>query len=159
MKKILRLIAAVVAVLGVSMLIATPAMAAPAVTTKAECIAAGGTWVPGNGCKGLPSGSGGSGGSSTDSDPCNGAILQVACGKDGEGIFAILNLVLNILTVGVGVAATGGMIFAALRYTQAKSDVAAAAGAKKMIIDIIIGLVIWAIFWALLQWLLPGGVL
>lgn len=90
---------------------------------------------------------------------CEGAILQVECDEEGGGIFAVLNLVLNILTVGVGIAATAGVIFAGLRYTQARDNAESMAGAKKMIINILIGLAVWAVFWALLQWLLPGGII
>ncbi|MCL2038547.1 hypothetical protein FWG86_01415 [Candidatus Saccharibacteria bacterium] len=87
-----------------------------------------------------------------------GAIIQVSCDDEGGGIFGVLNLVLNVLTVGVGIAATAGVIFAALRYTQARDNTESAAGAKRMIINILIGLAAWAVFWTLLQWLLPGGI-
>ena len=90
-------------------------------------------------------------------DPCEGAIIRVGCGPGGEGIFNVLNIVLNVLTVGVGIAATAGIIFAALRYSQARDNTESAAGAKKMIINIVIGLAVWALFYAMIQWLLPGG--
>ena len=90
-------------------------------------------------------------------DACQGAIFRVNCGDSGEGIFAILNVVLNVLTIGVGIAATAGMIFAAIRYSQARDNAESVAGAKRMIFNIIIGLAVWAVFWVFLQWLMPGG--
>ena len=88
----------------------------------------------------------------------DGAIIRVNCGDGGEGIFNILNIVLNILTVGVGIAATVGIIVAALRYSQARDKAESVAGAKKMIINIVIGLALWAVFYGLVNWLLPGGI-
>jgi hypothetical protein len=91
------------------------------------------------------------------SNVCDGAIIRVNCDGNGGGIFAILNLVLDILTAGVGIAAVAGVIVASLRYSQARDKVESTAGAKKMIINIMIGLAIWAVFYAGLQWLMPGG--
>jgi hypothetical protein len=96
-------------------------------------------------------------------DACNGNVFKVNCNSgeggsnNGGGLFEVLNIFVNVLTVGVVIAATGGVIFAALRYTQARDNAESMAGAKKMIINIIIGLIVWAIFWVALQWLLPGG--
>jgi hypothetical protein len=89
-------------------------------------------------------------------DPCRGAIFRVNCDNVGGGIFAILDIVLNILTAGVIVAAIAGIIFAALRYSQSRDNAESVAGAKKMIFNIMIGLAIWAVFRLFLWWLLPG---
>ena len=90
-------------------------------------------------------------------NPCEGAIVRVNC-DDGQGIFELLGVVLNILTVGVGAAATAGIIVAALRYSQARDKAESVVGAKKMIINIVIGLAVWAAFYGLVSWLLPGGI-
>jgi hypothetical protein len=165
MIKIIRALSAIV-LTAVSVAIMTPAAVGAAAMPEQECYNQGGTptgpVITGSGsytireCT-LPAAGGSGGGSGGNSDVCQGALIRVNCGTKGEGIFNILNIVLDVLTVGVGIAATAGVVFAALRYTQARDNAESAAGAKKMIINIIIGLAIWALFWALLQWLLPGG--
>jgi hypothetical protein len=125
-----------------SFFIVTPTLAAEP-TTEAACNSTEGHIWEGEQCK---------------TDPCYGNVIQVNCnGGEGGGIFEVLNLVVNALSVGVVVAATAGVIFAALRYTQARDNAESAAGAKKMIINIIIGLIVWAVFWVILQWIMPGG--
>ncbi|MCL2002035.1 hypothetical protein FWG76_01360 [Candidatus Saccharibacteria bacterium] len=96
-------------------------------------------------------------GPGSGNDPCAGAIFSVDCsGNSGEGIFEVLDIVLNVLTAGVGVAAAVGIVVAAIRYTQARDKVESVTGAKKMIVNIMIGLAVWALFYALMRWLLPG---
>jgi len=55
------------------------------------------------------------------------------------------------------IAAIAGIVFAALRYTQARDNAESVAGAKRMIFNIVIGLAVWAIFRLFLAWLLPGS--
>ena len=80
-------------------------------------------------------------------------------GESGGGVIAILVIILNVLTVGVGIAGTLGIIIAGIMYLTARDNEAQVAKAKNMLINIIIGLVAYAVMWAFLQWLLPGGVL
>ena len=79
-------------------------------------------------------------------------------GSEGGGVFAVLNIVLSVLTWGVGIAGTLGIVIAGITYMTAKDDVAQLTKAKNRLIQIIIGLVIYAVMWAFLQWLLPGGI-
>ena len=79
-------------------------------------------------------------------------------GKKGQGIFNILSLVLTILTYGVGIAATLGLIISGYQYLTARDDVGITKKAKTRILQIVIGLVAYAVMWAILQFLLPGGV-
>lgn len=78
---------------------------------------------------------------------------------DGEGcgIWLILNLILTILTSGVIIAATIGMLISAITYMTAKDSPEKVIKAKKRILDIIIGLFMYAAMWSILSWLLPGG--
>jgi len=75
----------------------------------------------------------------------------------GSGIFYILGLVLNVLTYGVALAATLGIVISGIQYTTAGDNSGQVQKAKNRIVQIVIGLVIYAVFWGLLQFLLPGG--
>lgn len=80
-------------------------------------------------------------------------------GEDGGGIFAILLIVLNVLTFGVGIAGTLGIVIAGIMHLTARDDQGQLVKAKNMLINIVIGLVAYAVMWAFLQWLLPGGII
>lgn len=83
----------------------------------------------------------------------------VDVGSDGAGIFSILNLVLNILTAGVGIAATIGFVVSGIQYLTAQDNDSQVAKAKMRMFQIVIGLFVYATMWAILSWLLPGGAL
>ena len=94
---------------------------------------------------------------------CNGDGVKTNLFGDGcvsgtDGIFAVLNVILNVLTWGVGIAGTIGIVITGITYMTAKDDVAQMTKAKNRLIQIIIGLVVYAVMWGFLQWLLPGGV-
>lgn len=74
-----------------------------------------------------------------------------------SGIFAILGMVLNILTFGAGIAATAGFIFCGYQYMTSKNEPAVIAKIKTRILNIVIGLLAYAMFWAIIALLLPGG--
>lgn len=80
-------------------------------------------------------------------------------GENGNGIFAILLIVLNVLTFGIGIAGTLGIVIAGIMYLTARDDQGQLVKAKNMLINIVIGLVAYAVMWAFLQWLLPGGII
>ncbi|MDR2063569.1 MAG: hypothetical protein LBQ02_02135 [Candidatus Nomurabacteria bacterium] len=84
----------------------------------------------------------------------NTSILKFDCDKDG--IFAILDLVLTILTYGVGVLAIGAVVFAGIRYASAGGSEENTRKAKKMIFDTVIGLLCYAVLWTVLRWLFVG---
>lgn len=96
---------------------------------------------------------------------CNGGVSVNILGDtclydDGNGsiVFSVLNVILQILTWGVGIAGTIGIVITGITYMTARDDVAQMTKAKNRLIQIIIGLAVYAVMWALLQWLLPGGV-
>ena len=74
-----------------------------------------------------------------------------------SGIFAILGMVLNVLTFGVGIAATAGFIFCGYQYMTSKNEPAVIVKIKTRIFNMVIGLLIYAMFWAVIALLLPGG--
>ena len=79
-------------------------------------------------------------------------------GEKGEGVWYILNLIVTIMTFGVGIGGVAGIIIAGLQYITAADNSDRMAKAKKRIIDVVIGMAIYAVFWAALNWLLPGGI-
>ena len=76
--------------------------------------------------------------------------------KNGEGIFFILEIVLTVLTFGVGIAGTIGIVIAGIQYSTAKDNEQQIAKAKMRIFQIVIGMVIWAVLYVALRWLIPG---
>ena len=76
----------------------------------------------------------------------------------GGGIFVVINIVLTVLTFGVGIAGTLGIIITGIMYLTARDNEAQMTKAKSRLINIVIGLAAYAVMWAFLQWLLPGGI-
>lgn len=77
---------------------------------------------------------------------------------DGSAIFSVLNVVLQILTYGVGIAGTIGIVIVGIQLLTAKDNASAYAAAKTRFVAIVIGLAVYAVMWGFLQWLLPGGI-
>lgn len=78
-------------------------------------------------------------------------------GNDGGGVIEILNLVLNIMTMGMGILATIGLIIAGIQWLTARDKEDQVVKAKSRIFNIVIGVIVWGIMWLVLSWLLPGG--
>ncbi|MDO4987395.1 MAG: hypothetical protein Q4E46_03775 [Candidatus Saccharibacteria bacterium] len=98
----------------------------------------------------------------THAATCNGvetAIVNCADdGKAGSGIYAILRIVLNILTMGIGILGTAGLIVAGAQYMSAKGDPSLIVKAKTRILNIVIGLIGYSVMYGLLLWIIPGGI-
>ena len=90
-----------------------------------------------------------------DTNIIGGGEVEVS---DGQGIYAILRLIVTILTYGLGVAATIGVVISGVMYLTAKDSPDKVAAAKKRLIEVVLGLVAWAMMAAVLNWLIPGGV-
>ena len=88
------------------------------------------------------------------------SILGIDCdGAEGEGIMELLLLILTILTAGVGILATIGLVISGMQYTMARDDANKVAKVKSRIFNIVLGLLAYGIMWVALQWLIPGGIL
>lgn len=74
-----------------------------------------------------------------------------------NGVWEILQLVLNIMTAGVGVLATIGLVISGIQWMTARDNEAQIVKAKSRIFNIVIGIVVWALMWVVLSWLMPGG--
>ena len=76
----------------------------------------------------------------------------------GGGVYEILAIVLNVLTIGVGILGTLGIVIAGIQYLTAGDNEQQVATAKKRIIEVVIGLAIYAVMYVALSWLIPGGI-
>ncbi len=76
---------------------------------------------------------------------------------DGQGgeVKAILVLVVNIMSVGIGVLAVIGIIVSGIQYLTAGGNEERTRKAKRRILEIVIGLVAYALLYGILYFLLP----
>lgn len=93
---------------------------------------------------------------------CGGAsTVLIGCDSGSSnslsGIDEILKLILNILTVLVGILATIGIVISGLQYLTAGDRPEQVRKAKRRIFEIILGLIAYALIYAALQWLMPSG--
>lgn len=97
---------------------------------------------------------------------CGGVdVAYLECETDNSGdpvqdsaLWAILTLVLNIMIGAVGIAAVGGLVYAAIIYASAQDNASQVQQAKGIITNVVIGLVMFLVMWSGLQYLIPGGV-
>lgn len=73
----------------------------------------------------------------------------------GCGIYTVLDLVMTIMTIGIGVLAVISISLAGITYATAGGNVAKTTKAKRRIYETIIGLVAYAAIFAILTFLLP----
>lgn len=89
---------------------------------------------------------------------CDAATKPATTDPKDNAIFVLLKTILQIMTAGVGVAAVGGVVYAAVLYTSAGDAMDQVKKSKTIITDVVIGLVAYALMVLLLNWLIPGGV-
>lgn len=77
--------------------------------------------------------------------------------EDGGGIMEIVKMVVNIMTAGVIVVGTIGIIWCGFLILSARDNEAQVAQAKKRLIDIVIGMAVFGLAGLLIGLLLPGG--
>ena len=77
----------------------------------------------------------------------------------GCGVYKILNLVIDILSMGVAIVGIIGVTIVGIQYLTAKDSEEKTRKAKNRMLEIVIGLVAYAVLFAAVQWLLPGGMM
>lgn len=93
----------------------------------------------------------------SNSEECQTSILTgVSCDGSGSGINDLLQIVLDILTIGVGIAAVVGFTIAAILYLTASGKEDQVKRAKTMMFNIVIGLAVYATMWTILTFLVPS---
>ena len=91
---------------------------------------------------------------------CDGVETNlIGCPDDGNAIGHIISMVLTVLTVGMGVAATVGMVIVGVKYMMSRENEDQVRLAKKRFSEIVLGLAIWVVFFAVVQFIIPGGML
>ena len=78
------------------------------------------------------------------------------CNGDENTIIELLKTIIQILTAGVVVLGTIGMIWCGFLILSARDNESQVAAAKKRLIDIVIGIVIFVLFDLAVNLLLPG---
>ena len=97
--------------------------------------------------------------SNSDSKNTPPADVKTAILPSDWKIEDILNMVLVVVTTGVGIAAVGSIVFAGVLYITARDNAAQVSKAKTMITNTIIGIIAYILMWAFLEWIIPGGIL
>ena len=77
------------------------------------------------------------------------------CGH-GEAIISILNLVVNVMTIGVGILGVMGITIVGIQYLTAGGSEERTRKAKRRMFEIIVGIVAYVIVYSLLNWLIPN---
>jgi hypothetical protein len=85
------------------------------------------------------------------------SIIKVGCTEEGDGIWKVLQIILNIMTGGVAILAVIGIILGAIKYVTAVDKDENVKKAKDNIRAAVVGLIIWGALYAILQFLIPGG--
>lgn len=88
---------------------------------------------------------------------CNNSFLN---GEDNEGshIFGLIEMVMNIMTAGVGIVAVGGVVYGGVLYASAGDKADQVQKSIGVIKNVVIGLIAYAVLFAFVQYLIPGGV-
>ena len=95
----------------------------------------------------------------TFAEECSGGVATTILGNGGcytGGIWGILGLAIDILTIGIGAAAVVGIVISGIQYMTATGDPAKVTKAKNRIFQILIGIVVLGVFYGLMRWLVPG---
>lgn len=80
----------------------------------------------------------------------------------GDGKTCITNdiqIVINFLSIGVGVVTAAMIIVGGIQYMTSRDNPQAVQAAKSKIFNAVIAIVAYVFVWAFLQWVVPGGVL
>jgi amino acid transporter len=74
------------------------------------------------------------------------------------GVWGLLIFILNIMTGGVGIAAVGGMVYAAILYASSSDSAEQVKRAKDIMRNIAIGIIAYVLMYVLINFIVPGGV-
>lgn len=102
---------------------------------------------------------GGGGGSDSGGDCGETQTHLISC-DSGTGTGAISDLIgitLFVMTILVGLAATGGLAYAAILYASARDNREKVSQALGVVRNVVLGLVFYAFTVAIINWLIPSG--
>ena len=81
---------------------------------------------------------------------------EVCDSGDGDSVIQILNLIVDIMTVGIGILGVIGITIVGIQYLTAGGSEEKTRKAKRRMFEIVIGLVAYVLIYAALKWLLPS---
>lgn len=86
------------------------------------------------------------------------AAILTGCAEKGgeESIMCILNLAVDILSIGVGIFGVIGISVSGIQYLTAGGNEEKTRKAKRRLFEIVIGLAAYVVIYSLLRWLLPS---
>jgi hypothetical protein len=98
-------------------------------------------------------------GSSPDKSACDNTTNTPALKKcvQNNAITKDLQLIVNVLSAGVGIIIIGMIILGGTQYSMAGDNAQAITAAKQRITNALIALAAYLFLFAFLQWLVPGG--
>lgn len=82
---------------------------------------------------------------------------EVCDNGDGSSITYVLNLVVDIMSVLIGILGVIGITITGIQYLTAGGSEEKTRKAKRRLFEIVIGLAVYAVMYALLSWLLPNN--
>lgn len=86
--------------------------------------------------------------------------MLINCEEGGDGgVYHLLASIIDIFSIGVGIAGVIGLSLAGIQYLTAGGSEDKTIKAKRRIYEVVIGVACYALIWTGLQWLLPGGAL
>ncbi len=74
-----------------------------------------------------------------------------------SGIWTVLVMAINILTVGVGIAAVAGILWGSFLFITAAGSPEQFKKARMVIFETVLGIVVYAVMYAFINYLIPGG--
>ena len=89
-------------------------------------------------------------------ETCSGGVQTALFGCYKDGIWGILELVIDVMTVGIGAAAVLGIVISGIQYMTASGDPAQMTKAKRRLIEIVIGILAYGVFYVFFKWLIPN---
>lgn len=89
---------------------------------------------------------------------CGGTETIILSCDDDKGVSHILRLVVDILSIGVGIVGVIGIAWVGIQYMSARENPEAASKARRRFFEVLIGLVCYALLYSAIAWLLPGGI-
>ena len=86
----------------------------------------------------------------------NGAILRFCDCNKGESVTSVLLLVVNIMSVIIGILAACGIAYSGIQYLTAGGSEDKTRKAKRRIFEIVLGVALYIAMYAILRFLLPN---
>lgn len=81
---------------------------------------------------------------------------EVCDSGKGNSVIQILDLIVDIMTVGIGILGVIGITIVGIQYLTAGGSEEKTRKAKRRMFEIVIGLVAYVLIYAALKWLLPS---